>query len=127
MQGFRRIVVTATMTAASFLIPALSVPSGANSYQGVINGLIEHCPSHASYRGQVTISLFYAKGTPAMSTATEAKTKPTHFSWWVLPGNYYITVHGRSALRGPLNVRYFHVAVGQTVRLPPFKEVCSSN
>jgi hypothetical protein len=127
MRLTKRALPVAAMVFALLLMPLLSTPSGAEGAQGIIQGLIKHCPSSSTYKGQVTVALHFPSGAVEISASTLARNgpRPSRFTWWVSPGDYYITVNGGSGYRWPFRVRYFRVTSGKTVVLPQFKDVCA--
>jgi hypothetical protein len=126
MRRVRRSVVMGVMATTLTVLPTLATPSGASPAPGIIQGIIEQCPATAAYQGPVNIRLHYASGALAMSTSTDKNSRPTHFTFYTPPGNYFITVNADLSLRWPYRVRYFHVSSGKTVELPKFEDVCSN-
>jgi hypothetical protein len=109
------------------VLPTLTTSSGASPAPGVIQGLIELCPTNAPYNGQITIALHHANGALSFTSSTLPKSRPTHFSWWTTPGDYYITVKSDFTLRWPYRVHDFRVSSGKTVQLPNFKIACTND
>ena len=127
MRLTKRALLVTSMVFTSLLLPLLSTPSGADGDQGIIQGLIKHCPSSSSYLGQVTVALHLPSGAIQLSVSTLARNgpRPSRFTWWVDPGAYYITVNAGSGYRWPFRVQYFRVTTGKTVVIPQFKDVCA--